>query len=666
MKKSSTIYNYNSDINQSTGSAELFARVTDPESLRLAFDRVRANGGGPGGDGQSIAHFARGLDLRLDRLSASLRHGTYRPGPLRHVAIPKKSGGRRLLAIPTVSDRVVQTAAASVLQPILEREFEDSSFAYRPGRSVQQAIARVLELGRAGFSYAIDADIERYFDNVPHAPLLRRLAQVVPDERLVELCALWLEEAESDGIGLPQGSPTSPLLANLYLDDVDEAIAAADPDIRLVRYADDFIVLCRSRARARSLIERVAAILAAHGLILNPEKTRLVSFAEGFRFLGQSIGAPPPEEPAPEPAEPLEPAAAESEQRPIAHADEIPATGAGTSLVPIVRPLYLLSPGLRLTLRNDTFSVEEDGTERLALPPRAVDRIELGPAADATAAALRHAMVHDIPVSFVEAHGGAVGHAVGRFDRHAERHLAQARIVLDPAARLDLARRIVEGRIVNQQRLLKRLNRGRHLPAVRNTAERLLMVKRKLGRALSIDEAMGHEGAAAQIYWPAISALLRNGFRLPRRVRHPAPDPVNAMLDWLSSMLTRDLAALILRHGLHPGFGALHVARDGGDAAAYDLIEEFRAPIVEALTVTLINNRYLGPEDFYQDDQAIRISRDGRFRIVREYERWLDHLVVSPRRKVRTTWRGVVEEQVEAYARHVTGKEPYCPYVLDF
>lgn len=633
-------------------------RLTDPRTLHAAFDRVRANGGGPGGDGQTIRHFARGLDLRLDRLSANLRHGTYRPGPLRHVTIPKKSGGRRLLAIPTVTDRVAQTAAATVMQPILEREFEDASFAYRPGRSVQQAIVRVLELGRDGFLHAIDADIERYFDNVPHDPLLRRLAQAVADARLVELCALWLEEAEADGTGLPQGSPISPLLANLYLDDVDEAIAAADPDIRLVRYADDFIVLCRSRAKARSLIERVAAILAAHGLILNPEKTRLVSFAEGFRFLGQSIGASP--------AEPAEPAAPETDEVPIAPDDDAAGADAATDLAPILRPLYVLSPGLRLTLRNDAFSVDEDGTERLALPPRAVDRIELGPAADATAAALRHAMAHDIPVAFIEGHGGAIGHAVGRFDRHAARHLAQARIVLDPAARLDLAHRIVEGRIHNQQRLLKRLNRGRHLPAVREAAERLLMTRRKLGGARSIDEAMGHEGAAAQIYWPAISTLLRHGFRLPRRVRHPAPDPVNAMLDWLSSMLTRDITALILRHGLHPGFGALHAARDGGDAAAYDLIEEFRAPIVEALTVNLINNRYLGPADFYQDGEAVRISRDGRFQIVRGYERWLDHHVLSSRRKMRTTWRGLIEEQVEAYVRHVAGEEPYRPYTLDF
>ncbi|HRD78528.1 MAG TPA: reverse transcriptase domain-containing protein, partial [Hyphomicrobiaceae bacterium] len=197
---------------------------------------------------RALATFAANAPQRLVRLRAALRDGSYRPRALRRVAIPKDDGGERVLAIPAVVDRIAQTAIAQALTPWLEREFEDSSFGYRPGRSVQDAVRRVSELRAAGLTHVVDADISAFFDSVPHESLLARLAESMDEGPTTQLIALWLEHAGNDGRGLAQGSPLSPLLSNLCLDRIDEAFAGRGA--RIVRFADDFVILCRSHDAA--------------------------------------------------------------------------------------------------------------------------------------------------------------------------------------------------------------------------------------------------------------------------------------------------------------------------------------------------------------------------------------------------------------------------------
>lgn len=260
-------------------------RLADLDLLWRAWARVRQNRGAPGGDGETIELFAADAMARIVRLQRELACGVYMPGPVRGVQVPKKSGGMRQLAIPCVVDRVAQTAAAMLLQPVLEPEFEEESCGYRPGRSVAMAVRRVAALYRAGYRWVVDGDIDDFFDEVDHRRLLEDLARHVDDPRLLDLVRLWLSSFSDDGRGLPQGSPLSPLLANLYLDRVDEEIRSEG--VRLVRYADDFLPLCRSRRRAEAALARIAALLAKRGLALDPEKTRIVDFERGFRFLGR-------------------------------------------------------------------------------------------------------------------------------------------------------------------------------------------------------------------------------------------------------------------------------------------------------------------------------------------------------------------------------------------
>lgn len=265
--------------------------VLSEASLFAAWGKVRSNKGCAGVDRVTIEDFEADLVANLFRLKEEVLEGTYRPRPLLRVEVPKRSGGTRVLSIPSVRDRVLQTAVASALTPVFEAEFEDCSFAYRPGRSVAKAVARIVSLRDEGYRWVVDADIDDFFNEIDHSLLMREVETLVHDDSILCLIKSWIEAETMEpegrahpGKGIPQGSPISPLLANLYLDHLDEAFLKRG--LRLVRYADDFIVLCKSRERAEDALELSEDVLRALELDLNEAKTKIVDFNQGFRFLG--------------------------------------------------------------------------------------------------------------------------------------------------------------------------------------------------------------------------------------------------------------------------------------------------------------------------------------------------------------------------------------------
>lgn len=272
----------------------LVDKVIAPRTLAAAWAKVQANDGAAGVDHQTVARFERHLEANLDGLARAVREGTYQPHPVRRVWIDKPgSAQQRPLGIPTVRDRVLQTALRFALEPIFERDFAENSYGFRPGRGCKDALRRVDALLKEGYTWVVDADLKSYFDTIPREALLERVRQKVADGAVLGLIEAYLRQQVLDGMeqwtpegGTPQGAIVSPLLANIYLDPLDHEMAAAG--YQMVRYADDLVILCRSQAEAETALARMREWTAQAGLLLHPEKTRLVDATQrgGFDFLG--------------------------------------------------------------------------------------------------------------------------------------------------------------------------------------------------------------------------------------------------------------------------------------------------------------------------------------------------------------------------------------------
>lgn len=270
---------------------ELIERVANEDNLERAFARVKANRGAPGVDGKGIFSFEKDLERNLAELSRLLVQGRYEPPPVKRVYIPKASGAKRPLGIPTVADRVAQQAVLQVIGPLFEETFSDCSYGFRPGRSPIQAVEKVQEhLSRN--HWVVDADITDFFGTVDHSILLYDVSKVVKDRKLFLLIKRWLKAGVlEDGnirtviTGTPQGGVISPLLANIYLTRLDKVME--DNGLKMVRYADDFVIFCHRRWQAQLILELVEKVMKKLRLTLHPEKTRVVNgYRDGFTFLG--------------------------------------------------------------------------------------------------------------------------------------------------------------------------------------------------------------------------------------------------------------------------------------------------------------------------------------------------------------------------------------------
>lgn len=272
----------------------LIDKVFRPENLQAAWRRVKANQGSGGVDQISIEAFEVGVTKRLEAIAKQLRDRTYTPQPVRRAYIPKPgTSEKRPLGIPTVGDRVVQTALRNVIEPIFERIFEPRSYGFRPKRRSHQALREVERLLKEGYVWVVDVDIQKYFDSIPSKPLMKEVAKSISDSGILALIESYLGQGVMDGMavwvpgrGTPQGAVISPLLANLYLHPVDIAIREAGYE--LVRYADDMVILCRTREEAAAALEQLRLLLSERGLTLHPSKTRIANLYEapGFQFLG--------------------------------------------------------------------------------------------------------------------------------------------------------------------------------------------------------------------------------------------------------------------------------------------------------------------------------------------------------------------------------------------
>lgn len=273
----------------------LIDKVYADRTLELAWAKVKSNAGGSGVDHITVARFAKDCPRGLLDLKEQLRKASYQPRPVKRVWIPKPgTKEKRPLGIPTVRDRIVQTALRLVIEPIFEHRFAEHSYGFRPGRGCKDALRRVQTLLNEGYTWIVDADLKAYFDTIPKDRLMRRVEERIADRRVLTLIRGYLDQGVMEELtlhepterGTPQGAVISPLLANIYLDPLDHLLA--HNGVEMVRYADDFVLLGRSEEAAKAALARVQAWVAENGLTLHPEKTRLVDATQpgGFDFLG--------------------------------------------------------------------------------------------------------------------------------------------------------------------------------------------------------------------------------------------------------------------------------------------------------------------------------------------------------------------------------------------
>jgi CRISP-associated protein Cas1 len=697
---------------------ELYYRFLDSGNFHDAWKRVTANRGCAGVDGETIAHFSQRSEHYLEALHQSVARETYRPLPLRQIWIPKRSRqptdektGWRELRVPTVRDRIVQQALLNILHPVLEPQFEPCSFAYRPGRSHLMAVRQVEQWRDQGYTWVLDADIVQFFDQVQHPRLFAEIQERVSEPRLLELLRAWMtagvltpEGIIFSGKGIPQGAVISPILANVYLDDLDEALVALG--YKVVRFADDFVVLARTEDRIRQAYADVAQRVIEIGLQLHPEKTKITTFKRGFRFLGH-VFAGNLVVPVNKKAEPIGQSLPVSETLRLVHVDPpIQPTAMQKALVealkssaqPIPPPLfvvlgygvrseeavviesdeiswesnmstlYLVQQGTCVRREQERFIVEPPQELPTEVPIREVERILVFGNIQLTTAVISDCLEWQIPVIFLTQMGEYKGHLWSVEADNLIIETAQFERRKNEAFKLMIARSIVQGKLWNSKQLLLRLNRKRQSSDIASIITKLDEIWESVGKpdnTGTLDQIRGYEGAGAAQYFAALNQLITHpDLTLTGRNFHPPKDPVNSLLSFGYTLLYNNVFSLLLAEGLNPYLGNLHGAERPKNYLAFDLMEEFRSPIVDTLVIKSINQKIFRPTDFaYPNaDGGIYLEKAARRLFLKQFEARICEKVSHPDVQEPVSYRRIIQLQIQRYVKALLGNRPYEPF----
>jgi len=662
-----------------------------PDDLYQAWDRVRENEGCAGADGVTIHAFAQRLHRHLPDLLLRVQQDRYRPYPLLKIVVEKRPGspepGTRTLLVPAVRDRLLQTAVARRLSRSFEEEFLECSYGYRPGRSVDRAIARIRKCRELGYTCVADADISAFFDRVDQDLLLTRLAERQPGEAMA-LLRLWVRCQSWDGAhvrpvrrGIPQGSPISPLFANFFLEDFDRELEKSGR--KLVRYGDDFIILAKTADDAQQALLQSGELLEAAHLDLNLAKTRITDFAHGFRFLGAlfegtAIWVPwkndrhkgrllfmapslPPSRRAPYELAPPRGAVELALER--AALTTLPPTPPKTRN-PSVAYLYLTEQGAVLRKAGDRFLVEKDDEVLLDLPYHKLENVLLFGNVQVTTQALGELLEKGVALSLFSRQGQFRGSLAPPRGHHIELRLAQFACYTDPARALDVARAIVQAKIANGLAVLAHYREKNQVsaefPARLATMESAVA---NCGIAANIATLDGLEGTAAHAYFTSVMEFNRSPMAWPGRQKHPAPDPLNALLSLAYTLLMHELTGLLEGAGLDPYLGFLHQPDRGRPSLALDVMEPFRHPLADRFVLTLVNHAMLQERDFYrmEDRAGVFLQPQPLKKFFAEYERWmLERPPDGGASGLR--WRELLKCEVEKLAGALGGGTPFVPY----
>ena len=664
----------------------MFLTLTQSD-LYAAWTQVSRKSRIAGVDGVTVDDFATVRDEQLARLHRQLERETYSPQPAKGIYLPKINGGKRLIGIPTVKDRIIQRMLLEELYLPLEEIFLDCSYAYRPGRGIQKAVKHFYIYYQVQPCWVIKADIEKFFDNICWAILLTKLEQLDLEPIFLRL----IEQQIKAGIkikhhlsypdkGILQGSILSGALANLYLSEFDRT--CLNQGINLIRYGDDFVIACPSEANAQKTLALVEELLGELLLKLQIKKTKIVSPGHSFEFLGYKFHRgkvyepppPPPGEtrllPSGTPTPPRKVFTPKFISRPpkvcslVNSANEPVPTSLLHYFSEQMTTLYVTDQGAYLKAKQYQFQVFYKHKLRCKIPVNRVTNIVLFGCCNMSHGAVKLALSRRIPVMYLSYRGRYFGRLQSEGQAKVEYLNFQVKNSFNPTFVRIQAKKIVLAKLQNSRVLLMRLNRRQKKKTTAKAIDEIGKLMKKLPQAKTLEAIRGYEGKAAVYYFRGLGCLFTESFTISERNRRPPKDPVNSLLSLGYTLLSQNVFSLIQAVGLHTHFGNLHTTRDNHPALVLDLMEEFRAQVVDSLIAYLVNKKIITIDDFTPPDErgGVYLYPDALKKFLKHWEEKLQSELTHPHTKFKVTLLRCMELQVREYAAFITGEtEAYRP-----
>ncbi|MGB3654505.1 MAG: CRISPR-associated endonuclease Cas1, partial [Rivularia sp. (in: cyanobacteria)] len=702
---------------------DIASKFIDINNFQRAWEKVADKRGCAGIDGETISHFAGNQTVNIYQLMNSVADGSYQPSACKQVIIPKRNGTQRELKIPTIRDRIIQQALLNVLSPLMEEKFSPVSFAYRPNLSYINAVEKIADWRDMGYVWVLDADIVKFFDNIDHHRLLKEVRLYIDHPGILCLIKSWISVGVEtrEGIilpqkGIPQGAVISPILANIYLHEFDELISATD--LKIVRYADDFLVLSTSQERIAIAKSQVIDLLDSMGLEINTEKTQITSFERGFRFLGHGFlsdaifpvdtnkaklksgiennrgktrstktSKKKLSKPISEEEDSLDfvetsnsttngftglgyenirylhkPYFAETitEKPPQTKEDDSPFQKNIWNQE--MAAIYLIEQGTNLYKDYQRFIIHVSEKPKLEVPIRDVQQILVFGNIQLSTPVLQACLQSQIPVIFLSQSGKYQGHLWSEKSIHLDNQLVQAERRNDDLFRFSVSRAVVLGKLLNSKQLLMRFNRRRKIGKVEEAIYGINQDIDALNYVDNLDTLRGYEGIAAARYFPAFGNLITNPkFSFSQRFRQPPTDEINSLLSFGYTLLFNNVLSFIIAEGLSPYIGHFHYGEKQKTYLAFDLMEEFRSPIVDSLVLKIINKSLFKPQDFdvVASTGGVYLSQTARRVFLKQFESRMNEEISHPDLISQVTYRHAIQLQVRRYKRCLLSDTPY-------
>ena len=653
------------------GPGDVFERLTSLEELASAWNAVLAEDLLDQQLRRQARETAAGLDAFLGKISADLRTGLYKPGPLYPLkrerlgplrrglgaAAPSRSAPSSVLWVPALRDRTVERAVAAAVGPAAEALQSSSSFGARTGLGIDAVVSRLIRLRSEGRANVLLLEIEGCEFGVDLDDALETLRRGMPCERTLDLlCLLGLPRfegvrpgAEDRLRGVLEGSSLRPLLENLALTDVDDAMC--DAGFAYLRHGSKIAMCAPGRSELVDGLALITELVRSRGLTINEDATAMTSFDEGFCHLGIDY----------------------SQDRPLEPSAEADAP---------VHVVYVGRDGSRVHVAKERLIVDApDGLPQMSIPRRMVSRIVLTGNVGLSAGARSWALYNDIDVLCLSRRGTYLGQLAGpRSTANAQRLLRQAEFAADEEARLPLARNIVRAKLRNQLHVLHRLARREREGSADGSAgddvesAGAALADRRIGvvgleaacrdiryimadlpDAASVEEIMGMEGAASNVYFACVAGLLPPEVSFPCRSRRPPKDMANAALSYAYSLLLGECTAALFAAGLEPSLGVLHASTDKRPSLSLDLMEEFRPLLVDRMVFGLLRSRRLRPEHAGPSDDGagVWLNKDGKKTVVDGYEATLQRSVKGALPGFAGPWRRHIHHSAQLLGRAI-------------